>query len=123
MCPTSKRTLWEWFSHPVVMRYLPVAAQAALASQRVWEHRDRLDTETATALWHGVWHGVVRRAGSNLAALADDGTPCYPCIDPCNSRCELANRGKHTHGRHDLRHSSEALCCSADGQLPLCYEG
>lgn len=122
MCPTSKRTMWEWFSHTVLMRYLPAASKAALASPRFWDHMDRLDAKMAAAIWQRMLHGVVRREGINLSAISYDGTNFYTFIDTFNSRCELAKRGKNKQGRHDLRQISYALFCSADGQLPLFYE-
>lgn len=80
--------MWEWFSPTVLMRYLPAASKAALASQRFWDHMDRLDAKMAAAIWQRMLHGVVRWEGINLSAISYDGTNFYTVIDTFNSRCE-----------------------------------
>ena len=34
ICPKSKRSIWEWFSQTVLLRYLNLASKADLTSQR-----------------------------------------------------------------------------------------
>jgi len=61
MCPKSKRSMWEWFSQTVLLRHMPTASAAALSSQRFWDHMDRIDAESATAIWKALLHETVRR--------------------------------------------------------------
>ena len=39
--PRSKRSMWVWFSQTVLRRHMPSDSEAALASQRFWDHMDR----------------------------------------------------------------------------------
>ena len=47
MCPRSKRSMWDWFSQTALRRAFPHAGKATLASQRFWDHMDRIDRDTA----------------------------------------------------------------------------
>jgi len=122
MAPSSKRSLWEWFSQTVLMRSFPEASKAALASQRFWDHLDRIDAQTAAVIWQNIIKGVVTREKIDLSALLYDGTNFYTFIDTFTVRCTLARRGKNKQGRSNLRQVSYALFCSTDGHLPVFYE-
>lgn len=122
ICPYSKRSMWEWFSQTALMRYFPHADKAMLSSQRFWDHMDRIDAETAPAIWENIIKGVVRREGIDLSSLLYDGTNFYTFIDTFNIRCEIAKRGKNKQGRSNLRQVSYALFCCTDGHMPLFYD-
>jgi transposase len=122
IAPHSKRSMWEWFSQTTLLRHLPGASAAALSSQRFWDHMDRIDAETAAALWQQVLRGVIQREQIDLSSVSYDGTNFYTFIDTFNVRCELAQRGKNKQGRDNLRQVSYALFCCADGHLPLFYD-
>ena len=118
----SKRSMWEWFSQTVLMRYFPQANKAVLTSQRFWDHMDRIDAETAPVIWHNIIKGVVEREAIDLSSLLYDGTNFYTFIDTFNVRCEIAERGKNKQGRGNLRQVSYALFCCTDGHMPLFYD-
>jgi transposase len=120
--PRSKRSLWDWFSQTILRRHLPSASQAALASQRFWDHMDAVKPEAAAAIWKALLTGVVQREQIDLSSICYDGTNFYTFIDTFNTRCRLAARGKNKQGRNNLRQVSYALFCAADGQLPLFYD-
>jgi transposase len=120
--PRSKRSLWDWFSQTVLRRRLPAASQAALSSQRFWDHMDAVPPEAATAIWKDLVTDVVARERIDLSSICYDGTNFYTFLDTFNTRCGLAARGKNKQGRDDLRQVSYALFCAADGQLPLFYD-
>jgi transposase len=122
ICPKSKRSMWEWFSQTVLLRHLPDASKTALSSQRFWDHMDRIDTESAAAIWKALLRGAVAREQIDLSSISYDGTNFYTFIDTFNVRCELAQRGKNKQGRNNLRQVSYALFCCADGHLPLFYD-
>jgi len=122
ICPYSKRPMWEWFSQTSLMRHFPHADKAILSSQRFWDPMDRIDGETAPAIWENIIKGVVKRERIDLSSLLYDGTNFYPFIDTFNVRCEIARRGKNKQGRSNLRQVSYALFCCSDGHLPLFYD-
>jgi transposase len=120
--PQSKRCLWEWFSQTVLLRYLPEASREALSSQRFWDHMDRIDADTAAAIWKNILRDVAEREGLDLSSISYDGTNFYTFIDTFNLRCQIAKRGKNKQGRSNLRQVSYALFCCADGHTPLFYD-
>jgi transposase len=120
--PRSKRSMWGWFSQTVLRRHLPSASQAALRSQRFWDHMDAVQPQAATAIWKDLVQDVVARERIDLSSIGYDGTNFYTFLDTFNLRCGLAARGKNKQGRDNLRQVSYALFCAADGQLPLFYD-
>lgn len=122
ICPTSKSSLWGWFSQTVLLRHLPQASKPALASQRFWDHMDRIDGDQPLAIWRRIVKGVVKREAIDLSSVCYDGANFYTFIDTFNVRCKMAQRGKNKQGRSNLKQVSYALFCSADGQFPLFYD-
>lgn len=120
--PKSKRSMWEWFSQTSLRRHVPEASEAALTSQRFWDHMDRIDAPNAMAVWATLVHEAIRREQIDVSSISYDGTNFYTFIDTFNLRCELARRGKNKQGRSNLRQVSYALFCCADGRLPLFYD-
>jgi transposase len=120
--PRSKRSMWSWFAQTVLRRHLPSASQAALSSQRFWDHMDAVPPAAATAIWKAVVTDVVQRQQIDLSSIGYDGTNFYTFLDTFNTRCGLAARGKNKQGRDNLRQVSYALFCAADGQFPLFYD-
>jgi len=118
----SKRSMWEWFSQTALMRHVPQASKAVLTSQRFWDHMDRIDAETALAIWQNIIKGVVQQEEIDLSSLLYDGTNFYTFIDTFNVRCEIGRRGKNKQGRSNLRQVSYALFCCTDGHMPLFYD-
>jgi transposase len=120
--PRSKRSMWVWFSQTVLRRHLPSASEAALASQRFWDHMDSVTPIAAAAVWKDWLTGVIDREPIDLSAIGYDGTNFYTFLDTFNTRCTLAARGKNKQGRDNLRQVSYALFCTSDGPLPLFYD-
>lgn len=122
MCPASKRSMWEWFSQTSLLRHIPHASKTSLASQRFWDHMDRIDAGTAASIWKGVIKGVIEREDIDVSSVSYDGTNFYTFIDTFNTRCQIARRGQNKQGRTNLRQVSYALFCCADGHVPLFYD-
>lgn len=122
MAPCSKRSFWEWFGRTTLRRHLPEASREALASQRFWDHMDRIRADQATAIWKEVLAGALRREALDIGQVCYDGTNFYTFIDTFNTRCEAPRHGKNKQGRANLRQVSYALFCSADGHVPLFYD-
>jgi transposase len=120
--PRSKSSMWDWFSQTVLRRRWPSASEAALASQRFWDHMDAVTPEAAAAIWNDLLQGVIEGERIDLSSIGYDGTNFYTFLDTFNTRCVLAARGKNKQGRNHLRQVSYALFCAADGQLPLFYD-
>ncbi len=122
ICPSSKKSMWEWFSQTVLLRHIINASQAALTSQRFWDHMDKIDVKSAQLIWENILKGVVKREHIDLSSISYDGTNFYTFIDTFNMKCKIAKRGKNKQGRNNLRQVSYALFCCADGHMPLFYD-
>ena len=122
ICPCSKRSMWEWFSQTSLLRQIPHASKSLLASQRFWDHMDRINAKTAASIWKHIIKGAIKREDIDLSSVSYDGTNFYTFIDTFNTRCQIAERGKNKQGRNNLRQVSYALFCCADGHVPLFYD-
>jgi len=120
--PNSKRSMWEWFSQTALLRHFPYASKTALASQRFWDHMDKISSDAASSIWENILKGVAKREKIDLSSVSYDGTNFYTFIDTFNIRCEIAKRGKNKQGRNNLRQISYALFCSEDSHVPLFYD-
>ena len=61
MAPVSKNAMWEWFTGTSLLRHLPAASADALASQRFWDHMDKISEEKAPQIWKSIIKGVLKR--------------------------------------------------------------
>ena len=120
--PSSKRSMWKWFSQTALLREFPNASKSALASQRFWDHMDQIKDYGPLSIWKNILAGVAKREKVNLSSVSYDGTNFYTFIDTFNVRCEIAKRGKNKQGRNNLRQINYALFCCEDGQIPLFYD-
>lgn len=120
--PVSKQAMGDWFSRTCLPRIWPEASAAQLTSQHFWDHMDRIDSETAQAIWQQIIARVLEREQIELSQICYDGTNFYTFIDTFNVKCQIAKRGKNKQGRCNLRQVNYALFCSNDGQLPLFYD-
>lgn len=120
--PVSKKSMWEWFSQTILLRHLYNASQAALTSQRFWDHMDKIDAKSAQSIWKNILKGVVERENIDLSSISYDGTNFYTFVETFNIRCKIAKRGKNKQGRNNLRQVSYALFCCADCHMPLFYD-
>jgi transposase len=120
--PTSKRSMWDWFSQTALLRRFSEASQTTLASQRFWDHMDRIPDDALPNIWKNILMGVVKDQKIDLSSVLYDGTNFYTFIDTFNIRCEIAKRGKNKQGRDNLRQVSYALFCTADSHIPLFFE-
>jgi transposase len=120
--PVSKQAMWDWVSHTALARIWPEASASLLTSQHFWDHMDRIDRQSAQAIWQQLLDAVLQREQIELSQVCYDGTNFYTFIDTFNLRCQVAKRGKNKQGRANLRQVSYALFCTTDGHLPLFYD-
>lgn len=120
--PVSKQAMGDWFAHTGLARLWPEASVTQLTSQHFWDHMDRIEPDTAQAIWQQILAQVLQREPIQLSQICYDGTNFYTFIDTFNLKCQIAKRGKNKQGRANLRQVSYALFCSTDEQLPLFYE-
>jgi transposase len=120
--PLSKSAMFDWFATTTLRRHFPQASKAAFASQRFWDHMDRLEPDMTLAIWKAIITEVIAREAIPLSSVCYDGTNFYTFIDTFNTQCKIAKRGKNKQGRSNLRQVSYALFCHADAQVPLYYE-
>ena len=120
--PVSKQSMWDWFAKTTLRRFLPDASEAALSSQRFWDHMDAVPENTAQIVWQNIISATLAREKIDLSHISYDGTNFYTFISTFNTRCTVARRGKNKQGRGNLRQVSYGLFCSRDGQIPLFYD-
>jgi len=120
--PVSKQAMGDWVSHTALPRVWPEASAAQLTSQHFWDHMDRLDGQSAQAIWQQLLDAVLQREQIPLSRVCYDGTNFYTFIDTFNRRCQIAQRGKNKQGRANLRQVSYALFCTTEEHLPLFYD-
>ena len=120
--PRSKSAMFDWFASTTLRRHFPQASKAGFASQRFWDHMDRLEPDMTLAIWKDIITEVIEREAIPLSSVCYDGTNFYTFIDTFNTHCQIAKRGKNKQGRSNLRQVSYALFCHADAQVPLYYE-
>jgi transposase len=121
MHPTSKHSLFEWFSKTILRREFSNASEKALSSQRFWYHMDQIQPDITLRIWTNIIKDVIKGEGLDVSSVCYDGTNFYTFIDTFNARCQIAKRGKNKQGRANLRQVSYALFCSAQEQIPLYY--
>ena len=66
ICPNSKRSMWEWFSQTALLRHFSHASKTALASQRFWDHMDKISGKAALSIWKNILKGVAKRETDRL---------------------------------------------------------
>ncbi len=114
--------MWDWVSRTSLPRVWPAASAAQLTSQHFWDHMERIQPETAQAIWQQLIAAVLQREQIALSQICYDGTNFYTFIDTFNLQSQLAKRGKNKQGRSNLRQVSYALFCTTDEHLPLFYD-
>lgn len=120
--PTSKSGIWNWFKQTSLCRILPHVNNSALTSQRFWDNMDTIPIESIQTIWSTIIRGTLKREKIGLEDICYDGTNFYTFIDTFNMACTLPKRGKNKQGRNNLRQVSYALFCTAEEQIPLCFD-
>jgi len=119
VCPKSKAALADWYGTTSLRRFVPAPA-AALASQRFWDHFDRLDESAIASVEMDISRRIVERFDVDLSALVYDGSNFFTYIDS-RTESELARRGHNKQKRNDLRQVALGLLVSCDFHLPLLH--
>lgn len=119
VCPKSKAALADWYATTSLRRFIPATA-ALLASQRFWDHFERLDEETLAAIELDISRAIVERFAVDLSALVYDGSNFFTYIDS-RTESDLAQRGHNKQKRNDLRQVALGLLVSTDFHLPLLH--
>lgn len=118
--PTSKAQLGAWYQRTAMQRWMPVP-QAALRSQRFWDHMDAMDEEAIRKIEAELSQLLVQRFEIDLKCLCFDCTNFDTFIDSRTSS-ELAQRGHAKSKRSDLRVVGLALMVSTEFNIPLFSE-
>lgn len=120
--PTSKNGMWEWFKQTSLCRILPHISRSTLTSQRFWDNMDTIPINSIQTIWSTIIKDTLKREKIELEDICYDGTNFYTFINTFNMACTLPKRGKNKQGRNNLRQVSYALFCTADEQIPLCFD-
>jgi transposase len=116
--PKSKRSFAEWYAGTSLARLCPVPTPL-LASQRFWDHMQRVDAEAIRRIEADLTKHLLAEFGLDLRCLAFDTTNFFTFVDTFNQRNTLARRGKSKEHRADLRIVGVALLVSMDFHVPL----
>ena len=119
--PTSKSKLGEWFETTARYHWIPVAKPSLLASQRFWDHMDRLDQDTIRSIEAEITERMVNKFELDLRCLIYDTTNFITWIDTM-SEAELAQRGHSKEKRYDLKIVDLSLILTTDFQIPLFHQ-
>ena len=119
--PSSKRKLGDWFETSALYHWIPVAKPSLLASQRFWDHMDRLDQDTIRAIEAEITERMVNKFHLDLRCLIYDTTNFITWIDTM-SEAELAQRGHSKEKRYDLKIVGLSLMLTTDFQIPLFHQ-
>lgn len=120
--PVSKRSMWKWFSHTVLLRTFPEVDKTALSSQRFWDNMSTIPENKMRVAWMKLINLVLERENIDLSSVSFDGTNFYSFIGSFNMRCSLAKRGKNKQGRTNLRQINYALFCTRKDHIPLYFD-
>ena len=120
VCPKSKATFADWYDDTVLRRLFPVPKEA-LASQRFWDHMDRIDEAAICLIEEKLATRAVAEFGITLDHLLYDSTNFFTFIDSFNDESTLAQRGHSKEGRASLRLIGLALLVSRDSHIPLVH--
>lgn len=116
--PKSKRSFANWYASTSLARLCPMPTKL-LASQRFWDHMQRLDAEVIGRIEADLTKHLLSEFGLDLRCLAYDTTNFFTFVDTFNQRNTLARRGKSKEHRTDLRIVGVALLVSMDFHVPL----
>jgi transposase len=122
--PASKCKLSGRYKGTILQRLLPMG-EAALRSQRFWDHMSYLDDAPLAQIENSITRHVVEDLNLDLRALFYDTTNFDPFVASDNP-LRLARRGHAKSKRTDLRIVGLALLVSWDFHVPLfpkVYEG
>ena len=119
--PKSKRAFAEWYGDTALARLCPVKPRL-LASQRFWDHMQRLDAETIGRIERELSGRLLAEFDLDLRCLAYDTTNFFTFIDTFNDKNTLAQRGKSKQHRSDLRIVGLAMLVSMDFHVPLFHK-
>ncbi len=120
IAPSSKRRLGEWYQKTALYRWLP-AKPSLLATQRFWDHMERLDQEHIQAIEAQLTARMVEKFHLDLRCLVYDTTNFITWLDTLNP-AELAQRGHSKEKRYDLKIVGLALLVTTDFHIPLFHQ-
>lgn len=121
ICPTSKRKLGEWFQNTALYHWVSVAKSSLLASQRFWDHMDRLNQDSIRSIEAEIAERMVEKFKLDLRCLIYDTTNFITWIDTMNA-AELPQRGHSKEKRYDLKIIGLSLMLTTDFQIPLFHQ-
>src|SRR2546430_14457846 len=84
--------MWDWVSGTSLPRVWPAASAAQLTSQHFWDHMERIQPETAQAIWQQLIAAVLQREQIALSQICYDGTNFYTFIDTFNLQSQQIGR-------------------------------
>jgi len=119
ICPKSKRSLADWYSHTAIGQIRPVSLED-LTSQRYWEKWDRVRPEHIDEIGQTFFKRVWELQPGPPECLLFD-TSNYYTFMASDTDSDLCQRGHNKAGKHHLRQLGLALLADRATHLPLFY--
>jgi transposase len=116
--PCSKLGFAHWWPTTAADRFIRVPI-SALDHRRFWDAMHAVTPAQIAAIEHRVALRMIEVFGLDISALALDMTNFATYIDSTNDRAPIAQRGKATQKRADLRLVGLGLVVTRDGGIPL----
>ena len=123
VAPCSTSALADWWASTAGPRWVKLG-KTALDHRRIWDALDRLDETDLHAIEAEIGRRIVARYNLDLSGLVLDMTNFATFIDSANEAAPIAQRGKATQKRVDLRLVDLrlvglGLVVTRDGGIPL----
>jgi transposase len=118
VAPCSTSALADWWASTAGPRWVKLG-KTALEHRRIWDALDRLDETDPHAIEAQIGRRIVARYNLDLSGLVLDMTHFATFIDSANEAAPIAQRGKATQNRVDLRLVGPGPVVTRDGGIPL----
>lgn len=116
--PCSELAFADWWRSTAADRFTRIPVRV-LDHRKFWEAMHTLTLEQWAQIEHRVALRVVEEFGVDIGSLALDMTNVATFLDTGNTQAPIAQRGKATQKRADLRLVGLGLLVSRDGGIPL----
>ncbi len=118
VAPCSKLAFEKWWRTTAADRFTRIRS-SALDHRKFWEAMHAVPTEQLATIAHRLALSMIETFDLDISALALDMTNFATYLDSTNDRAPLAQRGKATQKRADLRLVGLGLVVTRDGGIPL----
>lgn len=124
---TSKRDMYHWFATTSLKRSWPHLTPHTISSQGFGEAMHTFQARHVAELTHLITDRMLQvHPDIDCSCLLFDQTNYYTFVDTFHQRNTIAQRGRNTQKRHNLRQVGSMLMVTKDSHIPVlyrCYQG